>query len=129
MKKILIDTNVYSDAMRGEQYAVDIIRRNQFILFSPVVIGELLAGFKKGKHEEKNKIQLRKFCSMERIIQLSISSDTSVFYAFILDQLKRQGTPIPTNDIWIAASALENGAAMATRDGHFKKIEGLMIIS
>jgi tRNA(fMet)-specific endonuclease VapC len=128
MKKILIDTNVYSDAMRGENYAVKILRRNAQILISPVVIGELFAGFKGGTQEEKNKQQLYEFLSRERVVQLSISSETSEFYAFILNQLKEEGTPIPTNDIWIAASALENGAAVATRDEHFSKISGLIFI-
>jgi tRNA(fMet)-specific endonuclease VapC len=128
MKKILIDTNIYSDAMRGEKYAVNILRRNVQVLISPVVIGELLAGFKRGTQEEKNKQQLNEFLSMERVFELSISSETSEFYAFILNQLKEQGTPIPTNDIWIAASAVENGAALATRDEHFPKIKGLIII-
>jgi predicted nucleic acid-binding protein len=128
MKKILIDTNIYSDAMRGEKYAVDIFRRNEQLLFSPVVVGELLAGFKRGKQEEKNKRQLEEFFSRERVLELSISSETSEFYAFILEQLKEKGAPIPTNDIWIAASAMENGAAVATRDEHFSKIEGLILI-
>jgi len=129
MKKILIDTNIYSDAMRGKKYAVDILRRNVEILFSPVVIGELLAGFKRGKQEEKNKRQLNEFLIRERVVELSISSQTSEFYAFILEQLKEQGTPIPTNDIWIAASAMENGAAVVTQDGHFSKIKGIILIN
>lgn len=128
MKKILIDTNIYSDAMRGEKYAIDIFRRNVQVLISPVVVGELMAGFKRGKQEEKNIKQLYEFLSRERVFQLSISSETSEFYAFILNQLKEQGTPIPTNDIWIAASAMENGAAVATRDEHFSKIKGLIFI-
>lgn len=127
MKKILIDTNIYSDAMRGKQYAVDIFRYNEQILFSPVVIGELLTGFKRGKYQEKNRQQLGEFLAAERVLELSISSDTAEFYAFILDQLKEQRTPIPTNDIWIAASAMENGTAVATQDKHFLKIKGIII--
>jgi predicted nucleic acid-binding protein len=114
--------------MRGEKYAVNILRRNVQVLISPVVIGELLAGFKRGTQEEKNKQQLNEFLSRERVLELSISSETSEFYAFILNQLKEQGTPIPTNDIWIAASAMEKGAVIATRDEHFPKIKGLIII-
>jgi predicted nucleic acid-binding protein len=128
MNKILIDTNIYSDAMRGKKYATDILRRNVQLLVSPVVVGELLAGFKRGKQEEKNKRQLYEFLGRERVVELSISSETSEFYAYILDQLKEKGTPIPTNDIWIAACALENGAALATRDEHFSKIKGLLLI-
>jgi predicted nucleic acid-binding protein len=127
MKKLLIDTNIYSDAMRGEKYAIDILRRNVQLFISPVVVGELLAGFKRGKQEEKNKKQLDEFLSRERVFQLSISTGTSEFYAFILNQLKEQGTPIPTNDIWIAASAMENGAGVATRDEHFSKIKGIIL--
>lgn len=128
MKKVLIDTNIYSNAMRGEKYAVDILRRNVQVLFSPVVVGELLAGFKRGRQEEKNKKQLYEFLARDRVFELSISSETAEFYAFILKQLKEQGTPIPTNDIWIAASAMENGAAIATRDEHFSEIKGIIII-
>ena len=69
MKKILIDTKIYSDAMRGKKYAVDIFRRNVLLLFSPVVVGELLAGFKRGKQEEKNKPQLEEFLSKERVLE------------------------------------------------------------
>jgi predicted nucleic acid-binding protein len=129
VKKVLIDTNIYSAAMRGEAYAIDILKRNIEILLSPVVIGELLAGFKRGIREEKNKKQLFEFISRERVSLLAISSETSEFYAFILHQLKEQGTPIPTNDIWIAASALESGAALASRDGHFSKIKGIILIN
>ncbi|MCK5055231.1 MAG: type II toxin-antitoxin system VapC family toxin [Candidatus Aminicenantes bacterium] len=129
MKKILIDTNIYSDAMRGKGYAVDILKRNEQLLFSPIVIGELLSGFKRGNQEEKNKRELKDFLSRERVYELSISSDTSEFYAFILEQLKKQGTQIPTNDIWIAASAMENGAAIASRDEHFLRINGIMVIA
>ena len=93
------------------------------------MIGELLAGFKRGTQEKKNKQQLNEFLSKERVLELSISSETSEFYAFILNQLKEQGTPIPTNDIRIAASAMENGAPLATGDEHFSKIKGLITIA
>lgn len=129
MKKILVDTNIYSDAMRGKQYAVEIFTRYEQIFFSPIIIGELLSGFKRGNQEKKNKHQLKEFLARERIFELSISPDTAEFYAFILEQLKKKGTPIPTNDIWIAASAMENGAAIATRDEHFGKINGIIVVS
>lgn len=128
MKKVLIDTNIYSAAMRGDEFAVNILKRNIKILISPVVIGELLSGFKRGLNEEKNREQLHEFMNRERVFELSISSETSEFYASILQQLKEQGTPIPTNDIWIAASALENGAPVVTKDGHFSKIKGIILI-
>lgn len=129
MKKVLIDTNIYCNAMRGEKSAVDIIQRSEKILFSPIVIGELYSGFKNGKYENKNRDLLRKFINSNRVILLKITDSTSDFYSYILSQLRKNGTPIPTNDIWIAASAFENGAKLASGDKHFLKIQGLQLIS
>lgn len=128
MKKIIIDTNIYSNAMRGVNSAVSILQRYEQIAMSPVVIGELFSGFKKGKLEAKNKLQLKEFLLRERVIMFSITNETSEFYALILNQLREQGTPIPTNDIWIAASAMENGAAIASEDKHFSKIKGIILV-
>jgi len=129
MKKIFIDTNIYSNAMKGDEASIKIIRMYEKILISPVVIGELLAGFRRGKWEDKNRLQLKDFLSRNRIMTVPISVDTAEFYSFILNELKKQGTPIPVNDIWIAASVMENGAGIATYDNHFSKIKGLIIIN
>jgi len=128
MKKILIDTNIYSKAMRGEKSSIQIFRQHETLLISPIVIGELLAGFKRGKLEEKNRKQLKEFLNRERVQSLFISKETSEFYSFILNNLKTKGTPIPINDIWIGASAMEHGAGLATVDNHFENIEGVIIV-
>ena len=73
MKKIIIDTNIYSNAMRGLPKAVKVFQRHKTILFSPIVVGELLAGFKKGHKEEANKVQLRQFLSQKRVNELSLT--------------------------------------------------------
>ena len=129
MKKIFIDTNIYSNAMKGDEGSIKIIRTYEKILISPVVIGELLAGFRRGKWEDKNRLQLKDFLSRARVGIVSISPDTSEFYSFILNELKKQGTPIPVNDIWIAASVMEHGAGIATYDSHFDNIKGLIIVN
>lgn len=129
MKKVLIDTNIYCNAMRGEKSAIDIIQRAEKMLFSPIVIGELYSGFKNGKYENKNRELLRKFINSNRVLSLKITDNTSDFYSHILSQLQKNGTPIPTNDIWIAASAFENGAKLASCDKHFLKVQGLQLIS
>jgi len=129
MKKIFIDTNIYSNAMKGDEASIKIIRMYEEILISPVVIGELLAGFRRGKLEDKNRLQLKDFLSRNRVVPVSISLDTSEFYSFILNELKKQGTPIPINDIWIAASVMEHGAGIVTYDSHFNNIKGLIIIT
>ncbi|MCK5852031.1 type II toxin-antitoxin system VapC family toxin [bacterium] len=128
MKKILIDTNIYCNAMRGMKSAADVIQCAENILMSPIVIGELYSGFKKGKYEKRNREQLRKFINSPRIKLLQISDNTSDFYSYILTQLRKNGTPIPTNDIWIAASVFENGAKLASLDAHFLKVAGLQLV-
>ena len=100
----------------------------EILLISPVVVGELLAGFRRGNLEDENRMKLKDFLSRGRVETVFISMETSEFYSFILNELKKQGTPIPVNDIWIAASALEYGAGIATMDSHFEKIKGLLII-
>ncbi|MBN2533166.1 MAG: type II toxin-antitoxin system VapC family toxin [Spirochaetales bacterium] len=128
MKRILIDTNIYSNTFRKEPAAVSLLQHYDKILLSPVVIAELLAGFKKGTREKENKRQLKEFLSRERVYEIPITSETSEFYAHIMTYLKKQRTPVPTNDIWIAAQAMENGAPLATDDGHFKKIPGILLV-
>ena len=104
------------------------MRRTERILVSPIVIGELIAGFRKGSRERKNREQLERFLRPVRTHLLSITSETSEFYGAILTGLQAKGTPIPTNDIWIAASAMQYGAALATSDGHFSEIDGLLLL-
>lgn len=128
MKRIIIDTNVYSDAMRGFEKAVSVFQRYERLLFSPVVIGELYAGFRRGGQEDKNRLQLKKLLAKERVIELSITAETADFYSYLLTALQESGNPVPTNDIWIAASAMEHGAGIATKDAHFRNILGIRII-
>jgi predicted nucleic acid-binding protein len=112
VKKVVVDTTIYSHAMRGVTEAVGVLRKAETLLISPIVIGELLNSFKRGNRENRNREQLQKFLCTERIVHLSITADM----------------PIPTNDIWIAASAMENGAALATMDDHFSGVDGLLIM-
>ncbi len=128
MKSVAIDTNIYSEAMRGNPTAISIFQDFENLLIPPVVLGEILFGFKGGKHERRNINHLRKFLAQKRIRVPAISENTSDYYALILYELKQAGTPIPTNDIWIAASTMENGVSLASRDKHFEKINGLLLI-
>ncbi|MFC1601845.1 PIN domain-containing protein [Candidatus Sumerlaeota bacterium] len=95
---------------------------------SPIVISELLSGSKGGRREEDNARQLRQFLAQERVCVVNVSEETSEFYAFILEALRKSGRPIPTNDSGIAASVLEHGARLATRDKHFAQIDGIMLV-
>lgn len=127
MNRILIDTNIYSGAMRGDTEVVRVLRQVELIGVSAISIGELLSGFKGGSREAENKKELGEFLDSPRVTLFSIDEYTASHYCSILDQLRRHGTPIPTNDIWIAAVAFQHGLPLFTRDRHFAKIEGLLL--
>jgi tRNA(fMet)-specific endonuclease VapC len=129
MKPILIDTNAYSALKRADPAIVEIIQYADAIVISPIVIGELLFGFDNGKQAKQNRLDLQKFLESSRVTVFPILSETAYFYSQITLILKRKGTPIPTNDIWIAAQALEHGCVVCTYDKHFQAIEGLAVAS
>jgi len=126
MKKVMIDTNIYSLAMKGEPGTVDLLRKIDRIGICTASIGELFSGFKAGNREEKNREQLEIFLDSPRVAVHDIEVETADLYADILNQLKAAGTPIPTNDIWIAASAFQHGYKLFTQDKHFNCIPGLI---
>lgn len=125
MKKVLIDTNIYSLAMKGDANVVDALRRIDLIGFSAISIGELYSGFKGGSRETGNREELNIFLDSPRVVVHDIDEETADFYASILNNLKVEGTPIPTNDIWIAAVVFQYGYKIFTKDKHFKLIPGL----
>lgn len=127
MKKILLDTNGYVAFKRGDKDAIHTIQRTTTIGFSVVVLGELLAGFSAGSKESTNREELKAFLDSPRVVLLNVSEATSEFYAKVFSGLKQKGKPIPTNDLWIAATALEHGYAVFTYDRHFKEIDGLLV--
>lgn len=126
MKKVLIDTNIYSLAMKGEANVVHLLRKIDQLGFSAISIGELLSGFKAGSREPKNREELSIFLDSPRVVVHSIDEGTADFYASILTTLKAAGTPIPTNDIWIAAVAFQYGYKIFSNDKHFNLIPGLV---
>ena len=126
MKNVLIDTNIYSLAMRGDKNITAALRKIDQIGFSVISIGELFSGFKGGSCEQENKNELNIFLDSPRVIVFSVDPATAEFYAEILNNLKDKGTPIPTNDIWIAASAFQNGFKLFSKDKHFSFIPGLV---
>ncbi len=127
MKALLIDTNIYSYAMRGDAEIIKNLQQVAHIGISAISIGELLSGFKAGNKEKTNRQELNQFLDSPRVTLYGIDEGTAEFYCLILDQLKNNGTPIPTNDIWIAAVAFQHGMPIYTKDQHFNKIKGLLL--
>lgn len=128
MKKLLIDTNIYSLALKGDESIVEVLREIDEIGFSVISIGELLSGFRQGGMELKNRRELEQFLNSPRVVIYHIDQDTSEFYSQIVTNLRQIGKPIPTNDIWIAAVAFQNGLKLFTRDSHFQAVPGLFLV-
>ena len=126
MKKVLIDTNIYSLAMKGDSEVVKVLRTIDLIGFSSISAGELYSGFKGAGREDKNREELDIFLDSPRVVVHPIDMETAEFYASILNNLKVAGTPVPTNDIWIAAVAFQHGYKIFTKDKHFNLIPGLV---
>ena len=126
MSGVLIDTNIYSLAMRGDPEIVRTLQAMPHIGFSVISAGELLSGFKGGSREADNRSELNRFLDSPRVELYPVDADTADFYAEILDRLRQQGTPVPTNDIWIAATVFQRGLKIFTRDRHFKNVAGLV---
>lgn len=126
MRPILFDTNAYASFKRNEKSIIEIVQSAELIGISPVVIGELIAGFEGGNKVQQNKVELEQFLESSRVIIYPITRDTSFFFSQIYSSLKNKGKPIPTNDMWIASQALEHGCVVCTHDKHFSFIEGLI---
>lgn len=126
MRPILIDTNAYVAFKRGDASILEIIQYAETLAISPIVLGELLSGFECGNRIKKNREELQQFLQSSRVRLFAITSDTSNFYSQIYASLRNKGKPIPTNDIWIAAQALENGCVLCSYDKHFESIENLI---
>jgi len=123
--RLLLDTNAYSDLARGYPPLADRIRRAEEILLSSVVVGELLGGFRRGSRFQENLALLERFLAQPRVRLLPVTWITADRYGRIYAALRRRGRPIPTNDMWIAAQAMETGAELISSDSHFQLVEGL----
>jgi tRNA(fMet)-specific endonuclease VapC len=126
MRRILLDTNAYVAFKRGEPGAREIVQIADTLGLSTVVLGELLGGFALGTRAVRNRTELGAFLESPRVAVLPVSEATAEFYASVFAALRRKGQPIPTNDLWVAATALEHGFALFTYDGHFRSVDGLL---
>ncbi|MEW6186372.1 MAG: type II toxin-antitoxin system VapC family toxin [Thermodesulfobacteriota bacterium] len=127
MKRILIDTNIYTAFKRNVSEVTDTLRRVDYIGMNTVVLGELHGGFKGGSREKQNILELERFLDSPRVHVLLIDETTAEYYGQIYGRLHQKGNPIPTNDLWIAASAFQHSLALYTLDSHFSKVDGIIL--
>lgn len=124
--RVLLDTNAYSALMADRGSVADFVRRADAVLISAVVLGELLFGFRNGTRYNKNRVQLDAFLSRRFVQTIEVTLETAERFGLIAAQLRRRGTPIPTNDVWIAAHAMESGGHLLSFDRHFEAVDGLL---
>ena len=125
--RVLVDTSAYSAFMRGHPELKLALQRAEEICLSPIVLGELQSGFRRGRHQARNEKELEEFLDAPRVELIPILDSTAVRYAEILSYLRRAGTPLPTNDVWIAASAMEHGLRVVTPDKHFQEVPQILV--
>jgi len=123
--KILLDTNAYSALFRGDADVAARVRAAEQVLVSTIVAGELLFGFRNGSRYEANRRDLEQFLSSPYVSLLPVTLVTAERFGRVAAALKRKGRPLPTNDIWVAAHAMESGAELVSFDRHFAEVDGL----
>jgi tRNA(fMet)-specific endonuclease VapC len=117
--RLALDTNRYVDLCQGVTETVELLEEAETVFLPFVVLGELRAGFAHGKRLAENERVLRSFLSKDGVRPLYPDDQTTHQYASVFYQLRKQGTPIPTNDMWLAALVLQHNLALHARDRHF----------
>jgi tRNA(fMet)-specific endonuclease VapC len=124
--RVALDTNRLSDLFQGDSALAAFLGRCDEVWIPLTVLAEIKAGFYGGNQQHKNELRLQMMLSKETVRILFPSRETAEHYARLFVQLKRAGTPVPDNDLWIAAVALEHDLMLITRDRHFGRIPQLM---
>lgn len=127
MRKILLDTNAYTKFLSGDSAVLEELGKADNVYLSAIVLGELFAGFRGGNKEIENKKMLLKFLAKPQVEIIPVSKETAEIFGEVKYKLSRAGSPLPINDVWIAACAMETGAVLITYDNHFTKIPGIRI--
>ena len=127
MKKLIVDTNAYARYLAGDEKILDYLAAADRIFVPIFVLGELYAGFRGGAKEPWNRRILDQFLGKSSVSVLEATRETAEYFGIIKAALKKAGQPIPLNDVWIAAQALETGSVLVTYDPHFQSVPGLRV--
>jgi tRNA(fMet)-specific endonuclease VapC len=117
-----LDTSAYSNFRRGNEEVAALLDRAELVGVSTITLGELRTGFLLGCRRQRNEADLETFLGNPAVEVLQVDPETSRHYAEIVAELRKAGTPLPTNDIWIAASAARSGTTVLTCADHFERI-------
>jgi tRNA(fMet)-specific endonuclease VapC len=127
MRRLLLDTSGYSRLMAGDGAVADALGAAETVYLSVFVLGELLAGFRGGAQEKRNLELLGSFVQKSTVNRLDATHETAEVFASVKESLRRAGRPIPVNDVWIAAHAMETGSVLLSFDRHFEVVPGLRL--
>jgi len=127
MADVMLDTSAYSAFNRGDERLRQFFKDGVQIIVPQIVIGELRAGFALGSRTDENEQLLQRLLDSPNVHTISISDATTKLFAAIFARLKRTGKMMGSNDIWIAALALEHDCLLLTLDGDFARVPDLMI--
>ena len=127
MTTVTLDRNAYSAFMRGDERVLHTLAAVQKVYLPLFVIGELHYGFRGGSKLRENLLQLQRFVEKPTVEVWLPTEETAVIYGEVMDRLKRNGSLIPINDVWIASSTIESGSKLVTYDQHFISIPGLRL--
>jgi tRNA(fMet)-specific endonuclease VapC len=125
--RLLLDSSAYIAFKKRHPAVLEIVSQAELIFISPIVLGELRAGFLLGSKRDRNERELQLFLHAPRIRVLALDEETSDRYALIHVTLKKAGTPVAVNDLWIAASAMQHGLPVLTSDRDFQKIPQILV--
>ncbi len=123
MSRYCLDTSAYSNFKRGDAQVVALVDQAEWLGLPSIALGEIWVGFLGGDRLEQNRADLEEFLSSPLVHELPIDHETGLIYAEMVVSLRRAGTPVPSNDIWIAAAAVQAGVPVVSYDGHFKFIQ------
>jgi tRNA(fMet)-specific endonuclease VapC len=127
MNKVMLDTNAYTRLLTGDTAVLDALAAAGTVYMSVFVLGELYAGFRGGSKRQRNLALLEDFLQQPAVTVLDANRETAEIFGWLKASMKKAGTPLPINDVWIASHAMEAGAVLMTYDAHFKNIPGLRI--
>lgn len=127
--RLCLDTNAYSALMRHRAGLQRYLEEAELIHLPTIVLGELYAGFCLGSRYAENCSDLEVFLELPGVRITPPDQGVAERYGYLVRDLRQQGTPLPTNDLWIAATALETGTRLVSYDAHFQHVPGLIVIA
>ena len=126
--RLCLDTNAYSALMRNRSGIQHCLEEAELIHIPTIVLGELHAGFNLGSRYAENCSDLDAFLDLPGVEVVSPDRGVAERYGYLVRDLRQQGRPIPTNDLWIAATALERGTRLVSYDAHFQHVQGIIVL-